>query len=86
MLRFCPVPLSSRLFVFLSVVVWGIAPLYSQETNLVYPETRTVNHVDQYHGTEVTDPYRWLEEDVRESHEVADWVAAENIVTFGYLK
>ena len=58
----------------------------SQETNLVYPETRVVDHVDNYHDTEVADPYRWLEEDVRESKQVAQWVEAQNKVTFGYLK
>src|SRR5438270_9714906 len=51
-----------------------------------YPKTKKVEQVDDYHGTKVADPYRWLEADVRESKEVADWVAAENEVTFAYLK
>jgi prolyl oligopeptidase len=53
---------------------------------LHYPQTRRDNHVDTYHSVKVPDPYRWLETDVRTSKEVADWVAAENAVTFGYLK
>jgi prolyl oligopeptidase len=56
------------------------------ERSIKYPETKRVKHVDDYHGTKVPDPYRWLETDVRESKEVADWVAAQNKVTFGYLK
>jgi prolyl oligopeptidase len=52
---------------------------------LSYPNTRRVDHVDIYHGVKVPDPYRWLEDDVRTSKEVADWVAAENKVTFAYL-
>ena len=52
---------------------------------LDYPETRRVDQVDDYHGTKVPDPYRWLEDDVRESKEVADWVAAENKVARAYL-
>jgi prolyl oligopeptidase len=52
---------------------------------LTYPPTRRVDQVDDYHGTKVPDPYRWLEEDVRKSKEVADWVAAENKVTEAYL-
>ncbi len=51
-----------------------------------YPETRRVDHVDDYHGTKVADLYRWLEQDVRKSKEVADWVAAQNKVTFHYLE
>jgi prolyl oligopeptidase len=50
-----------------------------------YPATSTVEHVDAYYGTEVDDPYRWLEDDVRESADVAAWVAAQNDVTFAYL-
>ncbi len=52
---------------------------------ITYPETKTVAVVDNYHGTEVADPYRWLEDDVRESSEVAVWVAAQNEVTDAYL-
>jgi prolyl oligopeptidase len=52
----------------------------------VYPETKRVNQVDDYHGTKVADPYRWLEDDVRKSKEVADWVEAQNKVTFAFLK
>jgi len=50
-----------------------------------YPKTKKVEQVDDYHGTKVADPYRWLETDVRTSKEVADWVTAENKVTFDYL-
>jgi prolyl oligopeptidase len=51
-----------------------------------YPNTRRVDHTDVYHGTKVADPYRWLEDDVRKSPEVAAWVEAQNKVTFAYLK
>ena len=51
---------------------------------LVYPATRTVDHVDTYHGVEVADPYRWLEDD--NSAETKQWVAAQNELTFSYLK
>ncbi|MFV0477129.1 MAG: prolyl oligopeptidase family serine peptidase [Parahaliea sp.] len=50
-----------------------------------YPQTRKIEHTDNYHGTAVADPYRWLEEDVRESKGVADWVAVQNTLTFDYL-
>ena len=51
-----------------------------------YPETRRVDQTDVYHGVEVADPYRWLEEDVRQSEEVAKWVTAQNEVTFAFLE
>ena len=52
---------------------------------LSYPKTRPVKQVDVYHGTKVADPYRWLEDDVRKSPDVAEWVAAQNKLTFAYL-
>jgi prolyl oligopeptidase len=53
-------------------------------TRLTYPDTRKVDQVDDYFGTKVADPYRWLEDD--NSAETAAWVAAENKVTFAYLE
>jgi prolyl oligopeptidase len=57
-----------------------------QDGKSAYPQTKRVDHTDDYHGTAVADPYRWLEDDARKSKEVADWVAAENEVTFAYLE
>jgi prolyl oligopeptidase len=48
-----------------------------------YPETARGNVVDTYFGRSVPDPYRWMED--LDSKAVADWVAAQNQVTFGYL-
>jgi prolyl oligopeptidase len=62
------------------------ASLLWAEEPIVYPQTRRGDQVDVYHGVQVADPYRWLEDDVRRSPEVADWVAAENRVTFRYLE
>lgn len=48
-----------------------------------YPPTKTVEQTDLYHGTPVSDPFRWLE-DV-DSAETAAWVQAQNRVTFDFL-
>jgi len=49
-----------------------------------YPNTKKIDSVDTYFGTEVKDPYRWLEDD--RSAETEAWVKAQNKVTFGYLE
>lgn len=56
-----------------------------ESAGIEYPATTTVDHVDVYHGVEVADPFRWLEDDVRESEAVKNWVDAQNEVTFAYL-
>jgi prolyl oligopeptidase len=53
------------------------------KTKLSYPNTTTCNQVDDYHGTLVSDPYRWLE-DV-DSPETVAWVKSQNELTFEYL-
>jgi prolyl oligopeptidase len=58
--------------------VLAIAPLQ-------YPNTERGSAVDTMHGIEVADPYRWLEQDVRESDDVSAWVTAENKVTRAFL-
>jgi prolyl oligopeptidase len=49
-----------------------------------YPETKKVEVVDTYFNTNVSDPYRWLEDD--KSPEVTSWVTAQNTITFDYFK
>lgn len=49
-----------------------------------YPQTRAVEQVDDYHGTKVADPYRWLEE--VDSPETKAWIEAQNKLTFDFLE
>src|SRR3974390_1609693 len=76
--------LHSKFFFFALVSFASICllPLASAQS-LSYPNPRKSDQVDDYHGVRVSDPYRWLEDD--NSAETAEWVKAENEVTFGYL-
>ncbi len=72
--------------IFYSLAVGLVACATTEETtdmSVDYPPTEKVNQVDTYFGTEVPDPYRWLEDD--RSAETAAWVEAENEVTEAYL-
>ncbi len=72
--------MKSFLLIALTMIVMGC----TQQPSFTYPETAKGDVVDNYHGTEVPDPYRWLEDDM--SEETAAWVKAQNEVTFSYLK
>jgi len=77
-----------------SLVVWAIPlaalavratePRSQQTMPLAYPVTRQQEHVDDYHGTLVPDPYRWLEDP--DSEETRAWIRAQNQLTFGWLE
>ena len=54
-----------------------------KQISINYPVTKKVDQVDDYFGTPVEDPYRWLEDD--NSAETAEWVKQQNDVTFNYL-
>ena len=70
------------LLILAVLIVWSCGNENVTEVQK-YPETKKIDHVDTYFGTEVPDPYRWLEDD--RSAETAEWVKAENEVTFAYL-
>ncbi len=72
------------LLLVLASVVLAFAACQKEAARLTYPVTKKVDQVDDYFGTKVADPYRWLEDDNAE--EVLAWVEAQNAVTFGYLE
>ena len=55
----------------------------SDTSKIAYPVTKKVDVVDDYFGTKVPDPYRWLEDET--SAEVKAWIDDQNKVTFAYL-
>ena len=75
-----------KIFIFMCIAAASAScnQRSKQMVEVNYPETQKVDVVDTYFGTEVKDPYRWLEDD--RSDETAAWVNAQNEVTFGYLE
>ncbi len=70
------------MIVFIAAVVFAFACRKAERVE--YPATKTVDQVDDYFGTKVADPYRWLEDDTAE--DVMAWVTVQNEVTFGFLE
>ncbi len=58
------------------------APTLAQ-SQWAYPEAKRGDVVDEYHGTKVADPYRWLEE---YGPDTLKWIEDQNKLTFGYLE
>src|SRR5580765_2995267 len=57
--------------------------LLAQSSSMTYPQPRKGDVVDDYFGTKVADPYRWMED--LNAPEVKQWVEAENALTSRYL-
>ena len=76
-----------KLFLFIIISTWLFACQKSTKKNIIavnYPATNQTDSIDTYFGTEVKDPYRWLEDD--RSSETEEWVKTQNKTTFGYLE
>ena len=66
------------------LLLWGPTPVVSASQRLIYPRAPRDGVVDEYHGTRVADPYRWLED--LDSPATRGWVHAEAQLTNGYLE
>ena len=78
-------------WLFAAVLFWAVlccgcrqlAPAEVQTVGLIYPQARRDSIVDVYHGIEVLDPYRWLED--ADAPETQSWVAKQNKLTSDFL-
>ena len=76
-------PILRRIIPVVALTALLAASCTTMAAKLNYPKTIKTEVVDNYHGTTISDPYRWLEDD--NSPATKAWVEAQNQVTFGYL-
>lgn len=73
-----------RKAIIITTIISSVMTSFAQTSRpILYPETRKDETIDEYFGTKVPDPYRWLEDD--RSAETETWVKAQNEVTNAYL-
>jgi len=76
-----------RSFLLAACAITFAIPATAQDISVPqYPETRRGDVVDNSFGEQIADPYRWLENDVRNDPEVAEWVERQNAITDAYLQ
>ena len=74
----------NKLLPFTILVLIALLSISVMAQKIDYPKAKKIDQTDDYHGTKVSDPYRWLENpDAPESRE---WIEAQNKLTFGFLE
>lgn len=72
-----------NLFLLVGVLTILFSCSNNKKKIMDYPQTKQVDSLSQYFGTEINDPYQWLEDD--RSQETEDWVIRQNKKTYQYL-
>ncbi|WP_291945515.1 prolyl oligopeptidase family serine peptidase [Chitinophaga sp.] len=74
---------TNKTLLIMSMTILTGQAMAQHHSGIKYPETKKIDVTDDYHGTKIADPYRWLEDD--NSPETKAWVEAQNKVTQDYL-
>jgi len=86
--RYAISPAFRKFRVIINITIGNMAYMDSNDPGnagrISYLDTKKVDQVDVYHGREIADPYRWLEDD--NAADTTEWVKGQNEVTFGYLR
>jgi prolyl oligopeptidase len=75
--------MTKRIFTLAAVLIVNTACRKASPPQMLYPATAKADTVNDYFGTKIPAPYQWMED--LDSKPVADWVAAQNKITFDYL-
>jgi prolyl oligopeptidase len=81
--------MNKKLFILILLISVAFLPVCQKQTErpqgrLEYPVSKKVDQVDDYFGTQVADPYRWMEDD--QSEDLEEWIQQQNELTFSYLE
>jgi prolyl oligopeptidase len=74
-----------RLFAALLILPLTVSAFAQSPDRIAYPETARGNVVEEQFGERIADPYRWLENDVRQDAQVRAWVTAQNELSSRFL-
>lgn len=72
-----------RLFINITLFI-SLLLVFSCQQQIEYPKAKKGDVVDDYHGTKVADPYRWLED--ADGQDTKAWVEAENQITYDFIR
>jgi prolyl oligopeptidase len=75
----------ATLLCVLGLAAWALVAVKAQKEPLRYPQPRKGDVVDEYHGTKVADPYRWMEPKPEDAPDLAGWIKTENALTSQYF-
>ena len=74
-----------KTIIFVTVFMYACTQSPKKMPAITYPETKQIDVVEKPFGQTITDPYRWLEDELGSNKDVASWVESQNKVSNAYL-